>query len=309
LTAHSEEDIRRVLVLVNPRSGLPRPFGFIREAMDTFWDRPGVDLSYQFSQSTEDGVIKVRRAVDRGVHTVLVVGGDGTVSTIGRVLVGSPVCLGVVPTGSGNGFARHFGLPLRAASAIRALVDAEVREIDVGMVNDRPFLVTSSMAWDASLVKTFDKLPIRGVLPYVFAGFQEFFQYRPQRMEVDIDGREHVVFTDPLVFTVANLSEYGGGARIAPRARADDGQLELVVARQRDVPMLINNFARFFDGSIQQIPQIFLRTFRSLRIRRKEPAPIQVDGELVDALSEIHVRVIPRALRVLVPHPAKGAKP
>jgi YegS/Rv2252/BmrU family lipid kinase len=273
----------------------------MRREMDRCWDVPGIDLSYQFSQSVEDSITKVKRAVSRGVDTILATGGDGTISTVGRVLVNTEISLGAVPVGSGNGFARHFGIPLSPVRAVQALAQAQAKRIDVGIVNDIPFLVTCSMAWDASLVRSFEKMPVRGIVPYIFAGVSEFLEYKPQAMHVRFDTGEELSLPDPLVFTVANLTQYGGGARIAPHARPDDGCLELVVVLREDVPKLITNIGRFFDGTIRQIPQVISRTFKSMTVRRKQHAPIQMDGELVDAPAEIEVRVMGGALKVLAP--------
>ncbi|HEY5621028.1 MAG TPA: acylglycerol kinase family protein, partial [Pontiella sp.] len=97
--------MKQVLVLINPKSGTGTPCRYI-EAIEKVWDTPEHDLSFQFTQSAQDGAAKVRRAVERGTETVLVVGGDGVVNTIGSELVNTPVRMGVVPAGSGNGFAR-----------------------------------------------------------------------------------------------------------------------------------------------------------------------------------------------------------
>jgi len=292
---------KRVCVLVNPRSGLYWSFGSLRRALDRVWDRSDTDLTYRFCQGVDDGVAKTRRAVSEGADTVLVAGGDGTVNTIGRALVGSDVALGILPVGSGNGFARHFEIPLAPEKAAACLASASVRRIDVGFVNDRPFLVTCSMAWDAAIARSFEKSPVRGIVPYVFAGVYEFFEYQTQEMKVQIDADEELSLPDPLVFTIANLTQYGGGARIAPQARPDDGYLELVVALRQDVPKLITNIHRLFDGSVARIPEVISRRFQSLVIRRERPAPMQIDGELVEAPAELKVSVRPAALKVLVP--------
>ena len=273
----------------------------MRQALDAAWDKPGVELFYQFSQSKADGVAKAERAIAEGVDTILVSGGDGTVSTIGRVLVGSNVSLGVIPTGSGNGFARHFDIPLAPDRAVRALADAKPTSIDVGVVAGMPFFVTCSMAWDAAIVRSFDRSPVRGIIPYVLAGVQEFLEYRPQDIDVELDGGRMLHFRRPMLFTIANLTQYGGGARIAPQANPEDGELELVVGLQQDAPKLIANLARLFDGSINKLPELITRTFRKLTVRRKAAGAIQVDGELVEVGAEVEVSVIPRALRVLVP--------
>ena len=304
LFVEAETD-RRVLVLINPRSGLPRGFNVLRQAVEKHWDVAGVELFYQFTRSAEDGVAKARHAVYSRVDTILVAGGDGTVSTVGRALVGTDVALGVIPTGSGNGFARHFGIPLATGAAVRALAGSELKAIDVGIVNETMFFVTCSMAWDAAIVRSFERAPIRGVLPYVLAGVQEFFQYEAQDIEVQIDSMPVERFHAPMVFTVANMTQFGGGARIAPGARADDGYLELVVALRQDTPRLIANIGRLFDGSITGIPEVTSRRFRTMTVRRQKATPIQIDGELVQAPEEVAVRIRPAALKVLVPQSVK----
>ena len=105
----------------------------------------------------------------------------------------------------------------------------------------------------------------------------------------------------PMVFTVANLTQFGGGAIIAPSARHDDGLLELVVALRQDVPALLANLARLFDRSLDRVPEVLTRRFHTLIVRRKRPTAIQLDGELVPAGEEVHVSVRPAALSVLVP--------
>ncbi|HAS81183.1 MAG TPA: hypothetical protein DCS43_00525 [Verrucomicrobia bacterium] len=293
--------MRKVRVLINPKSGLPRGFSSLRQALDMHWDVAGTELTYQFTQSKEDGVAKAQRAVTDGVNIILVSGGDGTVSTISRVLVDTDVALGVIPTGSGNGFARHFGIPLAPSRAAEALVHAEERRIDVGLVNGLPFFVTCSMAWDAAFVRTFEKFPMRGILPYVFAGVQEFFDYERQDMDVTFDDGETLHLKSPMIMTVANLTQFGGGALIAPHAEDDDGKLEFIGALQKDFALLLANLGRLFNGSVSQIPRLVTRSSSRMTIERPKAAAIQVDGEMVEAPQRLDIVVKPFALRVLVP--------
>ena len=303
------EPIRKVRVLISPRSGAAmRPGGSALRALERHWDVPGTDLAYQVSLSVPDGLEKTRRAVDGGVDTILVVGGDGMVNTIGAQLVGTDVALGVIPAGSGNGFARHFDIPLQLGDAVRVLSDARRVCIDVGRANGRPFLVTCSMAWDAALLKAFEKMPVRGIFPYVLAGAYGLFEYTPQRFRVRADGGEERCFEAPLVFTVANLTQYGGGARIAPQACPDDGRLELVVIRRQDVPRLLAELPRLFDGTLHRLKEVETLCFRRLEVVRERPAPIQVDGEPVDAGARVTVDLLPKALTVLVPRTVSAAR-
>lgn len=302
----SSRALKRVRVLLNPHAGRSFAVDQVAVAINQHWHGPGVDLTYQFSHDVEDGRAKTRRAIREGVDTILVAGGDGMVNTIGAELVGSGVALGVIPTGSGNGFARHFGVPLAVAEAAEALAGAERCQIDVGTANGRPFFVTCSMAADASLVKTFEKFPFRGILPYVFAAAYELFDYKPQAFHALLDGSEEVFFSNPLLFTVANLTQFGGGARIAPQARHNDGFLELVVIEKKDTPRALANVGRLFDGTLDMLPGVVTRRFRSLVVRREQAAVIQVDGESQDSGARVTVGVSAKALTVLVP--VRGAR-
>jgi diacylglycerol kinase family enzyme len=291
----------KVRILINPNSGMGFALDRIRTALIDHWDKPENDLSLQFSLSKEDGQAKARRAVEDGIGKLLVVGGDGMVNSIGSVLIGTNTALGVIPAGSGNGFARHFNTPLDIAKAAEALASAQTQKIDVGYANGQPFFVTCSLAWDAALVDLFEKSPVRGVLPYVFSAAFKLFDYTPQPFTLCIDDGDEFTIDDPQVCTVANLTQYGGGAQIAPGAKADDGQLLLVTVRKRDLPMVILMLRKLFDGTIDQLSGIHTKPFRTLTVRRKEAGPMQLDGELLSAPAEVKITVQQNALNVLVP--------
>jgi diacylglycerol kinase (ATP) len=292
--------MKQVLVLINPKSGVGGPYRYIT-ALEKAWDTPEHDVSFQFSQSAEDGAAKVRRAIERGTDTVLVVGGDGMVNTIGCELVGTNVRLGVLPAGSGNGFARHFGIPLQPTAAAEALLTGYTTAIDVGRVNSRLFFVTCSMAWDGALVEAFEKFPFRGIVPYVLAGAQQLLEYKVQPFHVEIDG-EALEFKHPLIFTVANLSQFGSDVLVAPDAQADSGDLELVAIEKNDIPSVLSQVHRFIEKTFHHHPLVTNRHFKNMVVQRKNASPIQIDGELMKADAEVRIDVLPSALNVIVPN-------
>lgn len=293
--------VRRVRVLINPRSGL-RGVGLpLLQAFDRHWSPRVSDLTFQLSASIEDGRAKASRAVEEGVDAIVVVGGDGMVNTIGSLLVGTDVSLGVIPAGSGNGFARHFGIPLDADKAVRELARAVPRPIDVGTANGRPFFVTCSMAWDAAVARAFERFPFRGILPYVMAAAYGLVEYRPHAFEVVLDGGPPRGFQNPLVFTIANMTQFGGGARIAPHACPDDGNLELVAIEEQAAPNVLAKIGKLFDGTLDELSEVQTLRFRDLLVRRGRAGPIQLDGEPVEAPGDVRIGILPRALKVLVP--------
>lgn len=294
------DNIRKVRVMINPNSGPYQFMGRLYKALETYWNVPGIDLTYQISRSAEDGREKARRAVADNVDTIIVVGGDGMVNSIGPELIDSNTALAVIPAGSGNGFARHFNIPLGIDAAAASLREAHRRMIDVGMLNGVPFFVTASMAWDAALMKVFERMPMRGIFPYVFSAVYEYFDYRPQPVVLEFDDGEVMRLEDPMVLTAANMTEYGFGARIAPGAEPDDGLLELVYI-PRNTPTVLSNIYRLFEGKIDQTKDVITRKFSRLVVKRPQPSPIQMDGEVRDGPAEIKLSVRKRALNVIVP--------
>ena len=291
--------MKKVLVLVNPKSGTSGPYRFI-SAIQKFWDTPEHDLSFQFSQSAEDGAAKVQRAIERGTETILVVGGDGMVNSIGCALVGTDVRLGVIPAGSGNGFARHFQIPLQPAAAAKALLEGQTQRIDVGKANDRLFFVTCSMAWDGALVEGFEKIPFRGLTPYILAGAQQLLEYKAQPFHVEIDDEE-LDFKSPLIFTVANLSQFGSDFLVAPDAKADSGNLELIAVEKKDMPLVISHIHRLIEKTFHHHPLVTNRQFKTMTVQRQNASAIQIDGELMKAETDVRIEVIPAALNVIIP--------
>lgn len=291
---------RKVRALFNLKSGLWWSVEGVRHILEEYWDVPGVDLTYQVSKSKQDGIEKTLRAVEEGVDTIIVIGGDGMVNSIGSALVGTTTALAVIPAGSGNGFARHFDIPLSPEKAARSLSAGIRQRIDVGFTNNHPFFVNCGLAWDAQIAEEFEKSPVRGILPYVFAGIYKYFTYEPQVFRLVVDDNELVV-DKPLVLTIANLTMYGGGAVIAPDACHNDGVLELVIVEKRDPVLLLREIHRLFDGTVKESPLVETRKLRRMLVSRERPDPIEVDGELLEAPEEFTVEVRPAALEVIVP--------
>lgn len=293
---------RKVRIFYNRRSGpgISR-FQRVEEAFERAWGEAADEIGWYFPTSREDSLRKVKAALDDGADLVVVCGGDGTVSSIGVSLAGTGVPLAVVPMGSGNGLARHFRQKLDPVEAVEQLAGGRISAMDVGYANGAPFLVSASVAWDAELVRAYDRMPMRGVGSYVLAGAMTFLDYKPQPLTVVVEDEDPFTIPDPLLFSVGNVSGWGGGALIDPESDASDGCLELVAGRKRDAARMLADIAVVFSGGSRALPGAIHRSFTRMVVERPEPAPIQLDGELVQADARIEFTVRRRALRILVP--------
>ena len=240
-------------------------------------------------------------ALRLGVHTVIAWGGDGTINEVASVLAGTNAALGIVPAGSGNGFARALGIPTQPRSAIDGALRGVDRLIDVGELNDRRFFNIAGVGLDARIAERFNACEQgkRGMGPYLRIGIREAFRYRPVPLEIDLQGER--LSSRALLVAFANGCEYGNGARIAPHARVDDGRLEAVVADDRSPIARVWGSRHLLLGRPERARGILYRSVQHAEIRAAGPIPYHVDGEHGIADRIVTVRIRPGYLRVRVP--------
>ena len=228
-------------------------------------------------------------------------GGDGTVNEVAQAVAGTDTALGIVPAGSGNGLARELGLPRDPVRAFHVALGGRERMIDVGEVDGRLFVNLAGIGLDAEVTARFNQRRggPRGLWPYVAIGIRELFRSRPRRYTLRI--REGTWHEPALAIVCANGRQYGGGAVIAPRARLDDGQLDLVVVAPRSPLRALWDARHLFRGTLDRAPGVRTARVTEAEIAGPEPMLVHVDGEAVLGGPVVTVRVRPGALRVRVP--------
>lgn len=244
-----------------------------------------------------------RRFRDEGARLVVAWGGDGTVNEIASELAGTPVALGIVPSGSGNGLATEFGFSQEPRRALEdALLHARDLAIDVGSINGRPFVNIAGIGFDGHVAHQFQALAPgrRGGLPYLTIGLKSVWKYRPKRYRVEIPGE--VLEERALLVAFANGRQYGNNAVIAPRSSATDGLLDLVIVDDRAAWRNFLRVHHLFRRSADRAPGVLTRQLKTARITSDDPLEIHVDGEIVPASTDAEVTIRPSALMLRVPN-------
>jgi diacylglycerol kinase (ATP) len=250
----------------------------------------------------EDLDAMIDRAEAEEFDIVFAVGGDGTVHETAKRLIGRQPALGILPMGSGNGFARHIHLPLDPATALTVCQDGQIVTIDTAEVNGTPFLGIMGVGFDALVADRFASSTVRGLETYVKEGVRSFADFRAEPYEIVTP--TETLRRNAFVVAVANSGQYGNNARVAPLASLQDGLLDIVIVNDTslvNVPLMI---ARLFTGSFHQSNFVTTLQAPEVTIRRAAGGPAHLDGEPVTLGAELSVRVIPRSLRVLVPRGA-----
>ena len=291
----------RVAVLINPRAGVRgrRAVGARRALARDVLRARGVDGQVLVADGADRGREAARSLVAQGVDTVVVWGGDGTINEVASQLVSRGVTLGIVPSGSGNGLARELGLSRDPRRALEVALGGAVRRIDAGELGGRLFFNVAGVGFDARLAAAFNAGPHRGLGGYVKAVVREVATYEPARYRVTVDGVPSEGAA--LFIAVANTRQYGSHALIAPRARPDDGRLELVVVPALSVPAILCQSYRLFAGTLQRLAGVRTYSVRAGAIAANAPLAFHVDGEVVSGPCALEVNVHARALAVRVP--------
>ena len=220
---------KQLLLIINPVSGTTSKKG-VAERIERRLADAGFDVRTEYTTCAGDATRLARLAVEQGFYGVLACGGDGTVNeTALRAPCNTPVALGIVPTGSGNGLARHIAIPVDVDGSLDVIAADHIASCDYGTVCSRPFFCTFGVGFDAAVSDHFARQHRRGLVTYLQSAVHEFMHYESERYHIEIDGRE---FTrDAFLVVCCNASQYGNNAFIAPDASIRDGVLDITVVR------------------------------------------------------------------------------
>ena len=297
------------VVIINPMSGTghtsPEARGQQRAALAReVLDRLDVPYRILLTERPGHGALLARQVYDEGASLVCAWGGDGTMNEIASELAFSEVPLGVIPGGSGNGFARELGISLKPERALIEAVQGAERILDAGEIGGRLFFNVAGLGFDAHVARCFNERgKRRGFVAYLTTSLVELFTYRAASYHIAVE--DESFDRSALMVVVANTAQYGNGARVAPQARPDDGHLDLVVVDPGTPLGNVWRARRLFDGSLPTSPGVMMREVEALNIRSTNGALwFHVDGEPVQGTRSLDVRVHPRALRVRVPREA-----
>lgn len=285
----------KALFVVNERAGTRRKYDVAEQI------RRGSPFTHEIVSCArkEDLEAIIDHAERDSIDVVFAVGGDGTVHEVAKRLIGRKPALGIMPIGSGNGFARHIGLPVDPAITLQSCGAGRIVTIDTATVNDQPFLGVMGIGFDAVIAHRFATSHARGLKTYVEEGIHAFASFAAE--EYEITANETTMRHKAFVIAIANSGQYGNNARVAPLASLQDGLLDVVIVRSArffDVPFLIT---RLFLGTFHRARGVTSLQTPEVRITREAAGPAHLDGEPVSLPADLHVRVVPQSLRLLVP--------
>ena len=288
----------KILFIINPKSGKGRDPQDTVNCIKLNFPQAAWALTTGPRHATE----LAAKAVSQQYEAVVAVGGDGTINETAQALVNTPTALGVIPGGSGNGFARELHMPLHLQEAVFCLQKAKTVRCDVGQANGELFLNLAGVGIEAQIAYDFmqyGKTGKRGMWPYFKLGAKDAFTYQPQEMQLEYDGRRETL--RPLSVTFANGTQYGSNFKIAPQASLTDGWLEKVVIKNVHKLKLLAAAPTFFTDDSTHLGVTDTTRVKHVLLRQPGEIIYHLDGEPKKTLDQLEIKILPAALNVLIP--------
>jgi len=287
------------LFLINVRSGT-RKADDVVAAINSHCVSAGDGSRWEMCRAREDLEATFEGAARDGFAAIVAVGGDGTVSEMGRRLVGKGLALGIIPTGSGNGLARHLRIPLALTGALEVIQKGRTAAIDTASLNGTRFLSIAGVGFDALIADRFEKSGMRGLVSYVRESGLAIATYERETYGISVDDEEPRQ-QQAFLLAVANSTQYGNDARIAPLASLSDGMLDLCIIPKPPWKELASTLARLFRGELHHSSALKIRKGKKIVITRATPGPAHVDGEPLLLGERLEFLVEPGNLQVIIP--------
>ena len=289
--------MKNIAFIVNPVSGTKtknRITKLIRELLNKELFSPTVVTTEYAGHATQ----LAQQFALEGYYAVIAVGGDGTINEVGKGLCGTNTALGIIPNGSGNGFARHLEISTRMNRSVEMLNNSEVISVDYCTVNDIPFFSTFGVGFDALVAQDFSNTS-RGLKGYIESILKDIFQYKPEQYHLQGEGID--LTTSAFLINFANASQWGYDACIAPKASLQDGWMDVAIVSEFPLIKAPELAWQLFTKSIDE--NHYMHTIRAKEImleRENESSPVHIDGTPTQMAKDLHIKIVEDGLKVLV---------
>lgn len=283
--------MENVAFIINPFSAKKNYQPFL-ENLKTKVENPLFYISESI-QGTDDFIRHHFNKVD----IFVAVGGDGTISTVAKSIINTEKILAIFPAGSGNGFSNETKFHKDLDELLSKILKRDTRKIDTFTVNERLSINVSGTGFDGKVVKEFEKTD-RGFKNYIKVSLQTFFNYDP--IEVIFDDPQHQQYNGKyLMLNIANTRQFGNNAYIAPNASKSDGLVDVVLVKKFPLHYSALFAFRMFTKRLKDDDYVTYLPVSEIKFS-VNTKNWHLDGEFNSIPSPIHVKVLPKSLRILI---------
>jgi diacylglycerol kinase (ATP) len=293
-----EKATKNILFIINPISGTGKKKN-LEKLIDQGLDKSKFVYRIVYTEAAGQATLICREAVEQGADAVIAVGGDGTANEVGQALVGTETVLGIIPSGSGNGLARHLKIPFNTKKAVEVINRFKLHRIDTATINEKVFLSIAGVGYDAFVAKKFAKAAKRGFFSYFRIVSGEYKTYRPKKYVLEVDGK--TITRRALLITFANSNQFGNNTSISPEATIDDGFIDICILRRIPLHLIPFYVPMLFTKTFHKTQYIEIIRAKEATITRKKGKTMHFDGDPMEMGKRIEMKVNPASLKIIVP--------
>ncbi|MEO8712214.1 MAG: YegS/Rv2252/BmrU family lipid kinase [Parafilimonas sp.] len=297
---------RKIIYICNPISGTKKKDALLKKIERATKEK---DLHFEsFITDSKGDYELLRKKIEvEKITDVIIIGGDGTVSQVTGALRNCNVRFGIIPAGSGNGLAYTAGIPKNINRALQMIFIETAKKTDAFLINNFYGCMLSGVGFDATIAHKFAELPSRGLSTYLQQTLLHFLKAGTYNFEIIID--DHSFFTDAYFISIANSNQFGNNVTIAPKARLNDGLLDIVIVQKMNKARLAfavlkqirgNNKLQFFTECNSEKAVVYFQT-ASLTIRNLQHAPLHIDGDPYKTADEFKIEILKDSFELIRP--------
>ncbi|HPE57579.1 MAG TPA: diacylglycerol kinase family lipid kinase [Bacteroidales bacterium] len=290
--------MKQIVFIVNPNSGIFSKDN-IHEVISAHLDKNRFEYQVRYTEGPGHATELSKEWAGKGADVVVAVGGDGSVNEVARGLVFSTTSLGIIPAGSGNGLAHHLKIPLIRKKAIEVINIGNTKQIDTACMNEHLFVSIAGIGFDGKVARKFSQEGFRGFVAYLKVVTELYPGYKPKKYEIELNGQK--IVTKALFVAFANSDQFGFQTSIAPNAKIDDGLIDVAIVKKPqliEIPFLAG---LLFWRKIDKSNHIQIFKTDDVLVKTKKNRWANLDGEPIKAGKELHVKVNPNSLNVIIP--------
>ena len=287
---------KKTLIVVNPISGVGRQKR-IELLLKINLNQDLFDYKVEYTEHIHHGTEIARKAADEGYDCVVACGGDGSVNDVVQGLRGTDVRLGIIPCGSGNGLARTLKIPLQPWLAIRVLNQQFEQTIDAIIVNDKHVVVNAAgVGYDAYIARLMKVAKTRGLAAYTNLVLREYDRYKCSDYHLIVDGREY--YRNAWFIAVANSQQFGYNLAVAPKAKLDDGLMDISIIDKVPIDHVPITAPLAFSNHLDLSQHVEMFRTSDLVIEGNADKWVNLDGEGENVGSTVHFQVLPKSVKI-----------
>jgi len=305
--------MRNIIYIINPVSGTKK-----KKDLQQFIEKKTAEqkITFQIFPSVASGDYSFLRPVikEQNITDIVIAGGDGTVSHVVGSLMDCNVNFGIIPCGSGNGLAYAAKIPKQRAGALEVIFKGKAARIDGFYMNDRFACMLCGLGFDARVAHEFADQPKRGLATYARLVLKNFYSMKKNRFQVQL--QDTAIETDAYFISIANSNQFGNNFTIAPKASLSDGLLDIVIVTSKNKISFVwqtlkqlagwnklhrkESFGQFASLVKENRGLIYFQTDK-INIINLSNAPLHIDGEPAEPVTELKITVKKKCFRLLQP--------